>query len=272
MKAPLVAAYPASNIMETEMVVKHPNLNENLLNRSVIGNMSADGINLNNNLVSRDVSPSIQIPRSVQSSSAKPSSKQRSRSQADQVMESHPTRHMSRALTTDIQRQNINLRAELGADVQEYLRTRELQFDTTNCLERHEITAPIRARMVDWIIEVLTNFYCDDQTFFIAVSLMDRFFKGCPERLKVSSLHVVGVTSMFVASKFEDINPLRMKTVDEKIAQKKIPVQKIKQQELEILKVVRYQIHAPTILDFLKHFLNEVLGIQIGDKAETAQK
>lgn len=126
--------------------------------------------------------------------------------------------------------------------------------------------------MVDWIIEVLTNFYCDDQTFFIAVSLMDRYFKGSVEPLKISSLHCVGVTSMFIASKFEDINPLRMKTVDEKIAQKKIPVDKIKQQELEILKVVRYQIHAPTILDFLKHFLYEVLGIQIADRAETTRK
>ena len=77
-------------------------------------------------------------------------------------MESHPTRHMSRAVTTDIQRQNINLRVELGSDIQEYLRAKELEYDTTNCLQRHEVTAPIRARMVDWIIEVLTNFYCDD--------------------------------------------------------------------------------------------------------------
>ena len=77
-------------------------------------------------------------------------------------MESQPTRHMSRALTTDVQRQNMNVRRELGGDIQKYLRARELEFDTTNCLERHEITAPIRARMADWIIEVLTNFYCDD--------------------------------------------------------------------------------------------------------------
>jgi hypothetical protein len=126
--------------------------------------------------------------------------------------------------------------------------------------------------MVDWIIEVLTNFFCDDQTFFIAISLMDRYFKGCPEPLKVSSLHIVGVTCMFVASKFEDINPLRMKTVDEKISQKKIPVENIKQMELDMLKVMKYQIHAPTILDFLKHFLYEVLGIQIKNRDETSKK
>lgn len=107
---------------------------------------------------------------------------------------------------------------ELGADIDTYIREKELEYDTSNCLERHEITPAIRARMVDWVIEVLTNFHCDNQTFFIAVSLMDRYFKNCPEGKKIGDLHIVGVTSMFVASKFEDISPLRMKTVDEKIS------------------------------------------------------
>jgi hypothetical protein len=43
------------------------------------------------------------------------------------------------------------------------------------------IDSTMRARMVDWMIEVLTNFKCDDQTFFIAVSIMDRYFKNCKE-------------------------------------------------------------------------------------------
>jgi len=143
---------------------------------------------------------------------------------SDQIMEKHPTRDMSRQETTDVQRQNINVRAELGDDVENYLRIREQEFDTRDCLQRHEVTAPVRARMIDWVIEVLTNFYCDDQTFFIAISLMDRYLKHCQHPQKISSLHILGVTSMFIASKFEDINPLRMKTVDEKISQKKIPI------------------------------------------------
>ena len=34
----------------------------------------------------------------------------------------------------------------------------------------------------------------------------------------IGDLHVTGVTSMFVASKYEDIYPLKMKVVFEKIA------------------------------------------------------
>jgi hypothetical protein len=72
--------------------------------------------------------------------------------------------------------------------------------------------------MTDWMIEVLTNFKCDDQTYFIAVNLQDRYLKNAEKTLEVSDLHVLGVTCMFVASKFEDIYPLKMKTIYEKIA------------------------------------------------------
>lgn len=76
-------------------------------------------------------------------------------------------------------------------------------------------------------------------------------------------MHVTGVTTMFVASKFEDIYPLKMKTVFEKIAHKKLDIQRIKTLELEIMKAIEYKIHAPTVLDFLKVYLVEVLSIEI---------
>lgn len=60
---------------------------------------------------------------------------------------------------------------------------------------------------------------------------------------------------MFVASKFEDIYPLKMKTVYEKIAHQKIEIKTIKALELDMMKVIQYKIHAPTVLDFLKVFL-----------------
>ena len=85
-------------------------------------------------------------------------------------------------------------------------------------------------------------------------------------------MHAVGVTAMFIASKYEDIYPLRMKTIDERIAQKKIPIEQIKTLELDILKALQYEIEAPTTLDFLKQLLLDVLGIQIGSRQETKKK
>ena len=119
----------------------------------------------------------------------------------------HPTRKLSRETTTDEQRQNINVRHELSEDVDKYLRWLEEQSDLTDCLGRHKVTANLRARMVDWMIEVLTNFRCDDQTFFLSVSLMDRYFKNCSARKEVSDLHIIGVTSMFIGTKGPVICP-----------------------------------------------------------------
>ena len=126
--------------------------------------------------------------------------------------------------------------------------------------------------MVDWMIEVLTNFKCDDQTFFIAVSILDRYFKSVSEKKEVSDLHITGVTCMFIASKFEDIFPLKMKTVHEKIAHQKLQISKIKDLELDIMKVIKYQIHAPTILDFLKVYMTEVLDVEIQSRTQTKEK
>jgi len=66
---------------------------------------------------------------------------------------------------------------------------------------------------------------------------------------------------MFIASKYEDVVPLRIKTIDEKIAQKKLNIEDIRYLELLILKELNYEIEAPTVLDFLKTLLLEVLGI-----------
>ena len=126
--------------------------------------------------------------------------------------------------------------------------------------------------MIDWMIEVLTNFKCNDLTFFLAVSLQDRYFKRSQEPKHISDLHAIGVTCMFMASKFEDIYPLKMVTVHEKIAHKKIDVATINKLEIDILKTLNYDVVVPTVLDFLKVFLVDVLNIEIMSKTETDKK
>jgi len=155
---------------------------------------------------------------------------------------SHPTLLMSRQNSTEVERQNINVNVEYGDSIAKYMRDLEVQFLTDDCLIRHKITPALRARMIDWMIEVLTNFKCDDQTFFLAVSLLDRYFKSKTDTREVADLHIIGVTTMFIASKYEDIYPLKMKMVYEKIAHKKLSIEKIKTLELDILKSIKYKI------------------------------
>ena len=72
---------------------------------------------------------------------------------------------------------------------------------------------------------------------------------------------------MFIASKYEDIYPLKMKMVYEKIAHKKLPIEKIKNLEMDILKSINYRIPAPTSIDFLKTYLKDLLNIGSVGKA-----
>ena len=49
--------------------------------------------------------------------------------------------------------------------------------------------------------------------------------------------------------------------VYEKIAHRKLPIERIKTLELEFLKVIHYKIATPTLLDFMKIYLKAVLQI-----------
>lgn len=75
--------------------------------------------------------------------------------------------------------------------------------------------------MVDWMLEVLTTFKNSDQTYFLAVNILDRYFKLKEYSLPATELHLTGILSMFIASKYEDIVPLMMKTVVNKIGHNK---------------------------------------------------
>ena len=63
---------------------------------------------------------------------------------------------------------------------------------------------------------------------------------------------------MFIASKYEDIVPLMMKTVINKIGHNKFELAAIQEKELEILRVLSYKVGAPTIKEFLDRLLLEL--------------
>ena len=133
-----------------------------------------------------------------------------------------------------------------------------------NFLSSHKITERMRTRMVDWMIEVLSNYHCDESTYFEAINLMDRYFKQCDIRhqiLQPPELHLIGVTSMFIASKYQDIYPLRLKIVKDKIAHNKLSCQEIKDKEDEITRYLDYNLGLPTMWDFINLYLEEIFYI-----------
>jgi hypothetical protein len=95
---------------------------------------------------------------------------------------------------------------------------------TTACrdpIEGHEITKEYRTKMADWMIEVTTSFKCSTRTYFLALNIFDKYLIASHHNgvvLANKDVHSVGVISMYLASKFEDVFPLHSKIVSEKIA------------------------------------------------------
>ena len=66
---------------------------------------------------------------------------------------------------------------------------------------------------------------------------------------------------MFIASKYQDIYPLRLKIVQDKIAHNKLKNKEIKEKEDEIYRYLNYSIGLPTMWDFINLFLEEIFYI-----------
>lgn len=63
---------------------------------------------------------------------------------------------------------------------------------------------------------------------------------------------------MFIASKYEDVSPLLMRTMINKIGHGKFIVKQITQKEAEILRVLEFRVGAPTLLEFVERYYTEM--------------
>lgn len=96
---------------------------------------------------------------------------------------------------------------------------------------------------------------------------MDRYLSQSTKPLELGELHITGITCMFIASKFEDVYPLLMKTVFNKIGHTKIPMEQIRQRELEILRVIDFKISScPHSLDCIGRYIDLIFTKNIKDK------
>lgn len=124
--------------------------------------------------------------------------------------------------------------------------------------------------MTDWMIEVCTSFKCSKRTYFVATQIFDKYLtrisKIQGKVLQNKDIHSIGVTAMFLASKYEDILPLSSKIMSEKIAHKTIPAKNILKQEAEFLNLFDFEIDFITHHDFF-HTYKEKLTHKLKNDA-----
>lgn len=139
-------------------------------------------------------------------------------------------------------KESKRLIAEYSSDILRTYKAKATKDVPKAFLNSHSISPALRGKMVDWMIEVLTSYKCNDQTFFMAVSLMDFFLNKTSKSLSGNDLHVLGVTCMFLAAKYEEVYPMKLRVVQEKIAHKKISLQAIQEMEQDILSTLNFAV------------------------------
>jgi len=68
---------------------------------------------------------------------------------------------------------------------------------------QNEITWAMRQTLVDWLLQVHLRYHMFPETLWIAVNIVDRFLSK--RVVSLLKLQLVGITAMFIASKYEEI-------------------------------------------------------------------
>eukprot|EP00529_Nitzschia_sp_RCC80_P021285 CAMPEP_0113513522 /NCGR_PEP_ID=MMETSP0014_2-20120614/39915_1 /TAXON_ID=2857 /ORGANISM="Nitzschia sp." /LENGTH=391 /DNA_ID=CAMNT_0000409947 /DNA_START=300 /DNA_END=1475 /DNA_ORIENTATION=+ /assembly_acc=CAM_ASM_000159 len=114
------------------------------------------------------------------------------------------------------------------------------------------INERMRSILVDWLVEVHLKFKLVPETLYLTINLIDRYL----EKREVSrpKLQLVGVTSLLIASKYEEIYPPELRDLVY-ICDRAYSRQEIIDMEEWILKTLEYNITIPSAHAFLVRFL-----------------
>lgn len=114
------------------------------------------------------------------------------------------------------------------------------------------INEKMRTILVDWLVEVHLKFKMVPESLYITIQVIDRYLSL--KTVRRSKLQLVGVASLLVAAKYEEIYPPELKELVY-ITDNAYSKQEILEMEAEILTTLDYRFTLPTIHSFLCRFL-----------------
>ena len=115
-----------------------------------------------------------------------------------------------------------------------------------------QINEKMRAILIDWLIEVHMNFRLVPETLFLCVNIIDRYCGM--ESVARSKFQLVGVTALFLACKYEEIYPPKVRKFVY-ITDNAYDPKEVLDMEQTILRVLNWKISLPTAYPFLDRFL-----------------
>ncbi|KAK9698233.1 hypothetical protein RND81_08G090200 [Saponaria officinalis] len=144
--------------------------------------------------------------------------------------------------------------AEYVDDIYQYYWIEEAQSKPLeNYMNIHTyITPQMRSILINWLVEVHLKFDLMAETLYLAVALLDRYLSLVS--ISKSELQLVGLTSLLLASKYEDFWHPRVKDLIS-ISAESYTRKQILEMEKDILKKLRFRLNLPTAYVFMLRFL-----------------
>ncbi|KAL6622525.1 hypothetical protein ACP70R_032404 [Stipagrostis hirtigluma subsp. patula] len=143
-----------------------------------------------------------------------------------------------------------------ATDIYTYLRSLEVEprrrprSDYIEAVQA-DVTANMRAILVDWLVEVAEEYKLVADTLYLAVSYVDRFLSA--NMLGRDKLQLLGVAAMLVAAKYEEITAPHVEDFCY-ITDNTYTRQELVKMETDILKLLNFELGNPTIKTFLRRF------------------
>lgn len=147
---------------------------------------------------------------------------------------------------------NTQLCAEYVKDIYKYLSQVEKQYRISpTFLDGKIVTTKMRAVLIDWLIQVHSKFHLLQETLYLCIQIIDAYLMV--QDVPKMQLQLVGVTAMFVASKYEE---MYVPAIDDFVYMTDNTYTKaeIRQMEISILKTLNFMFCKPLPLHFLRRF------------------
>ncbi|AES59369.2 carboxy-terminal domain cyclin [Medicago truncatula] len=141
------------------------------------------------------------------------------------------------------------------SDIYDYLRNMEVDSSKRPLCDyiqkvQRDVNASMRGVLVDWLVEVAEEYKLVSDTLYFSVSYIDRFLSL--NDLTRQKLQLLGVASMLVASKYEEIKPPEVEDFCY-ITDNTYSKEEVLTMEADILKSLKFELGGPTIKTFLRH-------------------
>ena len=126
-----------------------------------------------------------------------------------------------------------------------------LQPASPSFLSKHPISSYVRTKMVNWLLEVVEVMGCEPTTYFLTIFILDSFLNKTKTHYSNNDIHLLGITSLYIASKVEDIYPLRMCHIVSDIGKNAHDSEEVKALERKIIIELDFNLMPVMAYDFI---------------------